>query len=95
MKINPGESMKPRLYIKKRWIKNTNKYSLFLTYYNILTKAGLTIISSTDYTSISHAYSCLFFLPDSQLSIRTSPAAGKSYIELYTYSKSVYKQITI
>lgn len=84
--------MTAKIWNFRKWIKETDPYKLVTTFDRLLKDAGFTVLAISEHHFTPQGYTRLYLLSESHFAIHTFPEENKTYIELSSCNKTMYKR---
>ena len=87
--------MRARMWNFKFWTHETNPICLMKTYGKILKDSGFTILQVAVQKFEPQGFTGVWILAESHLAVHTFPEEGKTYVELSSCNKELFKSFKL
>lgn len=84
--------MTAKIWNFRKWISETDPDKLKNVFDKIIHDAGFTVLAISEHYFTPQGYTRLYLLSESHFALHTFPEANKTYIELSSCNKAMYKQ---
>lgn len=84
--------MTGKIWNDRRYINITDERYLKYNFINILNKSGFSILNISEHQFDNFGYTLLVLLGESHFALHTFPEANKTYIELSSCNKKLFRK---